>query len=76
MDTIEKAFGKVLSNERKKLKLSQENLAFSADVDRSYISDLENGKFQPTLKIIFKLAKQLKIEPEDLVFKVKENLNK
>jgi len=39
--------------------ISQENLAVDADVDRTYISRLERGIENPTMKTLDKLAKAL-----------------
>jgi DNA-binding XRE family transcriptional regulator len=43
--------------------LSQEELAYEADVSRSYLSQLEKGAIQGSLKIAGKLAAMLKVEP-------------
>ena len=39
--------------------LSQEALAFEADIARSYLSEIERGKRNPTVLIIDRLAKAL-----------------
>lgn len=36
--------------------LSQEDLALAADVDRSYVSQLERGIANPTLAILLRIA--------------------
>ncbi len=36
--------------------LSQEQLAFDAEIDRTYVSQLERGICNPSLKILFKVA--------------------
>ena len=43
--------------------LSQEQLAFEADMKRSYVSDLERGVRNPTVQALGRLAAALKIEP-------------
>jgi transcriptional regulator with XRE-family HTH domain len=47
--------------------LSQEDLAYSADVNRSYMSRLERGATYPGLEIIGKLAAVLGAEPDELL---------
>jgi len=44
--------------------LSQDDLAYKAEVSRSYLSQLEKGAFYASLKIIGKLAEALSVEPE------------
>ena len=43
--------------------ISQETLAYEADVNRTYISKLEKGVSYAGLEVIGKLAKVLEIEP-------------
>jgi transcriptional regulator with XRE-family HTH domain len=47
--------------------MSQDDLAYEAGVSRSYLSQLEKGKFYASLKIIGKLAAVLNIEPAELL---------
>lgn len=47
--------------------LSQDDLAYEAEVSRSYLSQLEKGKFYASLKIIGKLADVLGCEPAELL---------
>ena len=41
---------------RQKLKWSQEDLALNANVNKNYISDLENGRRNPSLEILERIA--------------------
>ena len=47
--------------------LSQDDLAYEAEVSRSYLSQLEKGAFYASLKIIGKLAEALGIESDELL---------
>ena len=47
--------------------LSQDDLAYSAEVSRSYLSQLEKGAFYASLKIIGRLAEALKADPAELL---------
>jgi transcriptional regulator with XRE-family HTH domain len=47
--------------------LSQDDLAYDAEVSRSYLSQLEKGVFYASLKIIGRLADALDVEPSELL---------
>jgi len=47
--------------------LSQDDLAYEAEISRSYLSQLEKGVFYASLKIIGKLADTLKVEPAEFL---------
>jgi transcriptional regulator with XRE-family HTH domain len=47
--------------------ISQEDLAFEAGVNRSYMSKLEKGASYPGLEIIAKLATVLECDPAELL---------
>ena len=47
--------------------LSQDELAYDAEMSRSYLSQLEKGAFHASLKIIGRLAEALKVEPMEFL---------
>jgi transcriptional regulator with XRE-family HTH domain len=47
--------------------LSQEQLALDADMKRSYLSDLERGKRNPTIRALERLATALSIDASSLL---------
>jgi len=47
--------------------LSQDDLAYEAEVSRSYLSQLEKGAFYASLNIVGKLAAVLDVEPAELL---------
>jgi transcriptional regulator with XRE-family HTH domain len=47
--------------------LAQDDLAYEAEVSRSYLSQLEKGAFYASLKIVGKLADALGVEPAELL---------
>lgn len=47
--------------------LSQDDLAYEAEVSRSYLSQLEKGAFYASLKVVGKLATVLQVEPAELL---------
>lgn len=67
-------FGKEVARLRKRLGLSQEELAFRAEVHRTYISQLERGLKSPTLKMILRLSDALKASASKLVATVERHL--
>ena len=48
-------------------RLSQEALALEADIDRAYISRLERGVRNPTVRLLERLAQVLKVSVSDFV---------
>lgn len=47
--------------------LAQDDLAYEAEVSRSYLSQLEKGAFYASLKVVGKLATALQVEPSELL---------
>jgi len=57
----------MLKYRRKKLGISQSEMAKRLDVDRSYISKIENRKFNNvSVEFIGKISKELKLNPIDV----------
>ena len=53
--------GKRLTVFRKRMGISQEELAFRAEIDRTYISQMERGVCNPSLLVLSKVATVLEI---------------
>lgn len=68
------AFGKVLRRLRIERKLTQEQLGFEAEVERNFVSLIERGVNQPTIRVIFRLAKALHVAPSMMIALVQEEL--
>lgn len=62
-----KKFGLRLAKLRRAKKWSQEELAYHADIHRNYLSDLENGRRNPSLDVLVRLANALNISLEFLL---------
>lgn len=63
-----KAFGAAVRARREELQLSQEQLGIRAgEMDRTYVSGIERGVRNPTLKIVGRLAKALGTPPSRLL---------
>lgn len=70
---MRKDFGQRLKILRKYKKMSQDDVSLSTGINRSYLSDIENGKSSPTLDTVEKLAIALNVAPyEFLIFSVAE----
>ena len=67
MSTINKKLGVNLRTLRQKSGLSQSELAAELNADKSYISSIENGRKNPTLATIAKIAKALNVSIEKLI---------
>ena len=75
MAELEQAFGSALRELRNQRALSQEVLAFEAQLARNYISQLELGSKSPSLRTIFKLCKVLETSPAKIVEDVERRMN-
>lgn len=64
------SFGEAVRDARLKQGVSQEELAFSAGFDRTYISLIERGKRNPSLVTIGKIAIVLNVRLVDLVSRI------
>ncbi|MFH0979417.1 MAG: helix-turn-helix transcriptional regulator [Candidatus Roizmanbacteria bacterium] len=62
-----KKLGENIIQTRKKKDLSQDQLAILSDVDRSYLAEVEEGKANPSIKFLHKIAKILKIKVNELL---------
>lgn len=66
-DYLLRAFGLKIQEVRRNKKMSQEDLGFLADLDRTYISSMERGKRNVSLLNIIKVANALSVSPEIFV---------
>jgi len=64
--------GAELKKAREEAGLSQEKLAFEAELDRTYISHLENDKKSPTLAVVFRICDALKIPASELIARIEK----
>jgi transcriptional regulator with XRE-family HTH domain len=71
---LDSVFGKILKSKRQSINLSQEQLGLKSRLSRSYISDLEMDKKDPSLFTIFKLASALQLKPSVLIDEVEDTI--
>lgn len=55
--------------------MTQEELASKAQIDRSYVSLLENDKKTPTLDMLFRICEALDVKASTLVARVERHRN-
>jgi len=60
-------FGQNIRYYRKMRGLTQEELALSVAMERSYVSDVERGTRNPSLRALGRLAEALEVEPAILL---------
>lgn len=69
MDVVQLLGGNV-RRYRKLAGMSQEELALESGLKRSYVSDLERGTRNPTVRALGRLADALKVKPAALLEEV------
>ena len=62
-----KIIGKNIVKLRKKRNLTQEDLCGLAEIDRSYLSEIENGKMNVTIRSLVTIAKALDCNLKNLI---------
>ena len=72
MDKLNRAFGDTLRELRTERLISQEVLAKRADLDRTYLSQLERGLHLPTLAALVRIARALGLTTSDLVSRIEQ----
>ena len=66
-DAISARLAGRVKTRRKAIGLSQEALAFEADIDRTYVSQIERSVGNPSLMVLCRLAKVLQISVAELL---------
>ena len=67
MEKISAKLGQNMKRIRAKKKMSQGDISRALEVDRGYISNIENGKKNPTLATLQKLADALGVSVNELL---------
>ena len=71
MDVVQ-LLGVNVRHHRKLKGMSQEELALEAGMERSYVSDLERGTRNPSVRALGRLALALGIQPQQLLIAVED----
>ena len=64
---LNRAYGRAVRERREELDLSQEELSFRSELDRTYISGIERGVRNPTIRSMCRIAGALSVLPSRLV---------
>lgn len=64
---ITKVVGSNVRRAREAIGLSQEELGDKAGIDRTYVSGVERGVRNPTVKVLARLAEALETTPDKLL---------
>jgi len=65
---IKDKIGQRIKQLRKELGISQEALANEAEVDRTYVTDVENGRRNVSVEILERLIKALQVSIADFFY--------
>jgi len=65
--------GDELRKARQDAALTQEQLSFAANIDRSYISQLENNRKSPTVDVLFRICDALNVSPSQVIARVEKS---
>jgi XRE family transcriptional regulator, regulator of sulfur utilization len=71
---VQKIFGQILYELRMTRNMKQAELAEKSDMDETYISDLERGKYMPSLLTLLKLSKGLGIDLKDFATSISSQI--
>ena len=75
-DELCRAFGEAVRQLRLRKDLSQEDLGFRSDLDRTYISGIERGVRNPTLRSMATIAEALETRPSSLLLAAEKRTSK
>ena len=65
--------GRELQKSREAAGLTQEELAFLAKVDRTYISQLENDRKSPTVEVLLRLCHAMKTQASEIIARIEKS---
>ena len=71
---VDREFGTVLKNRRELMSMTQQDLALDGELSRAYISELEKGRKNVSLSILFKLSYALNIKPSLLMYQLETRI--
>jgi ribosome-binding protein aMBF1 (putative translation factor) len=69
----ERAFGEALREIRRDQGMSQMDLYIASGIDRTYISAVERGIQSPTIRMIVRFAKHLKVRPSEILVRMERS---
>ena len=75
MTINKKIVGAVIKEKRKDKKMKQNQLSQEVGLSRNYISDIENGRYLPSVEALYKLAQCLEIDLNTLPMSEIQDIN-
>ncbi|MEM5529725.1 helix-turn-helix transcriptional regulator [Gammaproteobacteria bacterium AS21] len=73
MASLAKEIGRNIKLQRVGLDISQAELAFSAQLNQSYLSKIENGAVNISVQILYNIAEAMNCDPHKLLPKIIDN---
>jgi transcriptional regulator with XRE-family HTH domain len=65
--------GDEIRKTREEADLTQEQVSFAANIDRSYLSQLENNRKSPTVDLLFRICDALGVPASDIIARVEKS---
>ena len=65
---LPKVLGRKIRKERKRIGLTQEEVADKVGISRVYVGYIEQGRHAPSLEVLEKIAKALKVRLSELLY--------
>ena len=65
--------GEELRKAREAAGVTQEKLSFAAEIDRTYISQLENNRKSPTVDLLFRICDSLGVSASEIIGRVERS---
>ncbi|MEW8997924.1 MAG: helix-turn-helix transcriptional regulator [Thermoanaerobacter sp.] len=66
MATEKKKLGQIIKEKRLEKKFTQKHLAKQIGLSRNYLSDIENGRYMPSVETLIKIASVLELDLNSL----------
>lgn len=73
MASLAEKFGREVRERRRELRLSQEKFAEKAGIHRTYVSSIELGKVDPSLRVANDVAEALDLKLSELVARAEKD---
>ena len=71
-----KIIGLIISTERVKKEMTQEQLSGLAGISRSHLASLESGQKSPKIETLWKIAEALSVKPSKLIMMAEKKIER
>lgn len=76
LQKLQVLFGETIRELRQNKNIAQEKLANLAGIDRTYMSAIERGLKNPSLKVIFQIADGLEMNASEIIEELEKRIDK